>query len=227
MKRTAILLAAFTLACSAAEAQNRQLTVKEFLRLSPSDTSAYIVKGVVSKVRSASSGSFYLDDSTGSLLVYGLQSPSLDKSFKEMDVVKGDTLTVRGRFTIYGGTTREMKNGILLSKADGPDHNLSFMDRLEKKPAFKGKEGKEAEEAFKTWVQSHLVQPADASKGTVKVRFVVGRKGAVQEIEVLKSPSPALSEAAVKTLQKAPKWKPARADGAPTRVTFVIPVVFE
>ena len=225
MKRIIALLAVIGFTCTGLQAQ--ELTVKEFLRLSPNDTSAYIVKGVVSRVRSASSGSFYLQDETGTLLVYGLQSPGLDKSFREMDVVKGDTLTVRGRFTIYDGTTREMKNGILLSKSDGPDHNLSYMDRLEKKPVFKGKEGNEAEEAFRQWVQAHLVQPTDGSKGTVKVRFVVGRKGAVQEIQVLKSPSPALSDAAVKTLQKAPKWKPARADGAPTRITFVIPVVFD
>ena len=225
MKRIIAILALMVIGGIGLHAQ--KLTVKEFLRLSPSDTSAYVVSGVVSKVRSSTSGSFYLQDETGALLVYGLQSPGLDKSFKEMDIVKGDTLTVRGRFTIYDGTTREMKNGILLSKADGPNHNLSFMDRLEKKPVFKGKEGDEAEEAFCKWVQSHLVQPADGSKGTVKVRFVVGRKGGVQEIQVLKSPSPALSEAAVKTLQKAPKWKPARAEGAPVRVVFVIPVIFE
>jgi len=225
MKRTIAILALMVFGGIGLHAQ--KLTVKEFLRLSPSDTSAYMVKGVVSKIRSSTSGSFYLQDETGTLLVYGLQSPGLDKSFKELDIVKGDTLTVRGRFTIYDGTTREMKNGILLSKADGPEHNLSFMDRLEKKPVFKGKEGDEAEKAFVAWVQAHLVQPADGSKGTVKVRFVVGRKGGVQEIQVLGSPSPALSDAAVKTLQKAPKWKPARADGAPVRVTFVIPVVFE
>ena len=123
MKRIIALLAVIGFTCTGLQAQ--ELTVKEFLRLSPNDTSAYIVKGVVSRVRSASSGSFYLQDETGTLLVYGLQSPGLDKSFREMDVVKGDTLTVRGRFTIYDGTTREMKNGILLSKSDGPDHNLS------------------------------------------------------------------------------------------------------
>ena len=225
MKRIIVFLATLAFTCTGLDAQ--RLTVKEFLRLSPSDTSAYVVSGVVSKVRSSTSGSFYLQDETGTLLVYGLQSPGLDKSFKEMDIVKGDTLTVRGRFTIYDGTTREMKNGILLSKANGPNHNLSFMDRLEKKPVFKGKEGYEAEEAFRQWVQAHLIQPADGSKGTVTVRFVVGRKGAVQEIQVLKSPSPAQSDAAVKTLQKAPTWKPARADGAPVRVVFTIPVVFE
>ena len=95
MKRIIALLAAMGFTCTGLQAQ--ELTVKEFLRLSPSDTSAYIVKGVVSRVRSASSGSFYLQDETGTLLVYGLQSPGLDKSFREMDVVKGDTLTVRGR----------------------------------------------------------------------------------------------------------------------------------
>ena len=125
-------------------AQPRQLSVKEFLKLQVSDTTSYLVQGVVAKVRSSTSGSFYLEDNTGTLLVYGLQDPAQPgKNFNQMDIVKGDTLTVLGRFTIYGGSTLEMKDGRLIRKADGPDHNLSFYDRLERKPSLKGKEGAE------------------------------------------------------------------------------------
>ena len=117
-----------TLLFPAVAGAQTELSVKEFLALSKSDTTAYLVKGVVSKVRSATSGSFYLTDPTGTLLVYGITSPSdPSQTFTQLDIKKGDTLTVRGRFTIYGGTTLEMKDGRLMAKSNGPDHDKSFL----------------------------------------------------------------------------------------------------
>ena len=223
-----LLIVCLSLAAVIASAQPRQLTVKEFLKLSEQDTTSYIVKGVVTKIRSVSSGSFYITDGTGELLVYRIIDPANPgRDFKQMDIVQSDTVAVLGRFTIYNGTTKEMKDGRLLSKADGPEHNLSFLDRLDRKPSFKGKEGDEAEEAFKEWVQAHLKAPADGAKGTVMVRFVVGKKGAVQEVQIHKGASPSLNEEALRVVRSAPKWKPAKYDGQVVRMTYVIPVVFD
>ena len=145
-----------------------KLTVKEFLKLSRSDTTSYVVKGTVSKIRSTVSGSFYLQDNTGTLLVYGLRDPSNPGgNFKQMDIVKGDTLTVLGRFTVYDGTTLEMKDGRLLSKSDGPDHNMPMMERFDRKPSFKGRSGDDAIEAFKEWVQARVKTPEGSTGGTV------------------------------------------------------------
>lgn len=208
--------------------QQRITSVKEFLKLSLSDTSKYTVRGVVTKVRSTVSGSFFLQDQTGTLLVYGLQDGIVGgRTFKLMDIVQGDTVTVSGRFTIYNGTTKEMKDGVLLAKSDGPDHNLPFEDRLQRKATFKGKAGKEGVEAFRLWVQSRVKAPADGAKGTVMVRFVVGRKGGVQEVQVVKGVSPALNAEAVRVVQSSPKWKPAMGDDGPVRMTYTIPVEFE
>ena len=222
---SALILAGIGLALSA---QPKQLTVKEFLKLSDKDTTSYLVKGVVSKIRSSSSGSFYLTDKTGTMLIYGIQDPAdPTRSFKQLDIVKGDTLSVAGRFTLYAGQTKEMKDGRLVAKADGPEHSLSFYDRLDSKPSFKGKEGKEAVEAFREWVQANLVNPGGAT-GKVKVSFAVGRNGKVQEVQVLKgSGKPALDAEAVRVVNSSPKWKPAKADGAPLRLQFDIDVVFE
>ena len=224
MKRLFFLLTLLPCLCFA---QPRQLTVKEFLKLSKTDTTSYLVSGVVSRVRSSTSGSFYLQDPTGTLLVYGLSDPAHPgRSFQQMDILKGDTLTVLGRFTIYGGNTLEMKDGRLVSKADGPDHHLSFFDRLDRKPSFKGKEGQEGVEAFKAWVQAHLKPSADGATGIVKVRFVVGRNGGVQEVQAVEGGTPAMREEAVRAVSSAPKWKPAKSDGAEIRMPFTIPVVF-
>ena len=215
-----------TLLFPAVAGAQTELSVKEFLALSKSDTTAYLVKGVVSKVRSATSGSFYLTDPTGTLLVYGITSPSdPSQTFTQLDIKKGDTLTVRGRFTIYGGTTLEMKDGRLMAKSNGPDHDKSFLELLEKKPSFKGKEGKEGEEAFRQWVQAHI-KPC-GERGTVRVRYVIGRKGAVQEVQIVRGASPALNEEALRVVRSSPKWKPAKIDGQPVRITYYVDVFFE
>ena len=224
MKKLLLLLALVPAVCLA---QPRKLSVKEFLKLQASDTTSYLVQGVVAKVRSTTSGSFYLEDRTGSLLVYGLKDPAQPGvNFGQLDIVKGDTLTVLGRFTIYGGSTLEMKDGRLVRKADGPDHNLSFYDRLERKPAFKGKEGADGLEAFKAWVQKNLKKAADGATGTVEVRFVVGRNGGIQEVQAIKGGTPAMRAEAVRVVQSAPKWKPAISDGSPVRMPYTLEVRF-
>ena len=224
MKKLLLLLALVPAVCLA---QPRKLSVKEFLKLQASDTTSYLVQGVVAKVRSTTSGSFYLEDRTGTLLVYGLKDPAQPGvNFGQLDIVKGDTLTVLGRFTIYGGSTLEMKDGRLVRKADGPDHNLSFYDRLERKPAFKGKEGADGLEAFKAWVQKNLKKAADGATGTVEVRFVVGRNGGIQEVQAIKGGTPAMRAEAVRVVQSAPKWKPAISDGSPVRMPYTLEVRF-
>ena len=224
MKKFLLLLALVPAVCLA---QPRKLSVKEFLKLQASDTTSYLVQGVVAKVRSTTSGSFYLEDRTGTLLVYGLKDPAQPGfNFGQLDIVKGDTLTVLGRFTIYGGSTLEMKDGRLVRKADGPDHNLSFYDRLERKPAFKGKEGADGLEAFKAWVQKNLKKAADGATGTVEVRFVVGRNGGIQEVQAIKGGTPAMRAEAVRVVQSAPKWKPAISDGSPVRMPYTLEVRF-
>ena len=73
MKRLLFALALLPALCFA---QPKSLSVKEFLKLSQADTTSYLVSGVVQKVRSSTSGSFYLEDATGTLLVYGLKDPA-------------------------------------------------------------------------------------------------------------------------------------------------------
>ena len=226
MKKVLSILILIAAAAAAGHAQPKQLSVKEFLRLSRTDTTSYLVSGVVERIRSATSGSFYLKDDTGTLLVYGLKDPSNPgRSFGAMDIVQGDTLTVLGRFTVYGGSTLEMKDGRIIRKADGPDHSLSFYDRLAQRPVFKGKEGQAGLDAFKEWVQAHI-KPQEES-GTVLVHFVVGRNGAVQEVQLQRGASPALNAEALRVVKSSPKWKPAKsADGTPVRLTYHVSVAF-
>ena len=213
---------------SLAVAQPKQITAREFLKLSVNDTTSYVLKGVASNVKYSSRGSFYLNDNTGSVYVYGLIDPSNPgKNFSQLEILRGDTLTVQGRFTIYDGTTKEMKDGRLLARSNGPEHNKSFYDRLDQKPSFKGKEGTEGLAEFHNWVQAHLKKPADGGTGSVKVLFVVGRNGKVQEVQVDKGASPVLNDEAVRVVRSSPRWKPAIAEGTPIRYNCFVVVVFD
>ena len=220
-----MLAAAIGLSLSA---QPKRLTVKEFLKLSPKDTASYIVSGVVSKIRSSSSGSFYLTDRTGTMLVYGLMDPKEPRaSFSMLNIMKGDTLTVQGRFLLYAGQTKEMKDALLLSMADGPEHGKTFLERLDRQPSFQGHEGNDAPKAFSKWVNEHVKRPASGEKGTVVVDYAIGRNGKVQEVQVKRGASPALDAEAVRVVKSAPKWKPARYDGVPVRFMAYVTVVFD
>lgn len=228
MKKILALILAATAISLTLAAQPKQLTVKEFLKVSPKDTSAYIVKGVVSKIRSSSSGSFYLTDRTGTMLVYGLQDPeNPGASFKQMDIMRYDTLSVKGRFLLYAGQTKEMKDGLLLSKADGPEHSKTFFQRLDQQPSFQGKEGNEAARAFSKWVYDRVKRPVNGEKGTVVVGYAIGKNGKIQEVQVLQGASQAVNDEVVRVVKQAPKWKPAKYDGAPVRLTGSVTIIFD
>ena len=221
------LFAALVLGLSL-NAQPRHLTVKQFLKLSPADTSAYVVKGVVTKIRNGSNGAFYMTDGTGTMLVYGIQDGEDPlKTFKQMNIMKGDTVAVAGRFLLYAGQTKEMKDGRLLYKADGPEHGKSFMEQLDRQPQFQGKSGKAAFDCFEEWVRARVTQPADGAKGTVIVSYAVGKNGKVQEVQIYKGATPSLNEAVLQVVKSSPKWKPAVMDGNPVRLTGLVKVVVE
>lgn len=221
MKR---LLLLFSLLGPVALAQPKHLTVKEFLKLSTRDTTSYVVSGVVTKTGSSSRGSFYLKDRTGSLYVYGIKDPAdASRSFRQMDIVPGDTVSVLGRFTIYNETTKEMKDGRLLSKSNGPDHDKPFAERIDRPMSFKGKAGNDAIDAFREWVEAQVVAPEGVS-GKIQVGFVVGRNGGVQEVQILRSSVPSLNEQVMNIVKSSPKWKPSKLDGSPLRTNVRVTV---
>lgn len=229
MKRIVIVILALAAGLTA-QAQAVRKTADEFNKMSRNDTTLVELHGVVSRMKGDQRGVFYLKDATGEAYVYGLVDgrPGSNVSFPQMDIAVGDTLTVSGRHTIYNGTTIEMAGGHLIRKANGPRHaeEVEKAKSPEKWPTFKGK----GTEAFSAWVTAHLKYPKDAKAahvdGTVKVKFVVGSNGGVQEVEVLEGVFPSLDAEAVRVIKSSPKWKPGIKDGKPCRVTYTLPVIF-
>lgn len=226
MKKT-ILAAAFLLfsVCALAVVPEKK-TVKEFLRMSSKDTTLCELTGVVERVRNYSKGNLYLSDGTGTVLIYGVYSRDR-RSFTDLDVRDGDTLTVSGRRFVYNGNVIEMKNAWYVSHTEGPDHqNVLKTDKLDKNPTFKGKDVNE----FSKWVSAHLKYPESAKDaymdGTVLVSFIVGMDGSILEPTILQGVHPALDAEVLRVLSKSPKWKPGMVDNHTVRVTYTMPVVF-
>ena len=97
---------------------------------------------------------------------------------------------------------------------------------LDEHPTFKGG----GPNNFATWVTSHVKYPKAAKKagveGTVKVCFVVDTDGKIADAHVHESVHPLLDAEAIRVVMKSPKWKPAKKDGKPVRVSYTMPVMF-
>ena len=97
---------------------------------------------------------------------------------------------------------------------------------LDEHPTFKGGSPND----FALWVAKHVKYPKYAKaigiEGTVKVHFVIDKKGKVSEAHVLQGVHPVLDQEAVRVVLKSPKWKPAKKDGRPVKVSYTIPVMF-
>jgi len=214
-----------------AAAQGVRKTADEFNKMARNDTTLVELHGVVSRMRGDQRGVFWLKDATGEAYVYGLVDgrPGSKVSFPQMEVAVGDTLTVYGRRTVYNGSTIEMAGGHLVRKANGPNHaaEVEKARSLDVKPTFKGHSDLGY---FSEWVSKNLKYPKDAKAaridGTVRIKFVVGSNGGVQEVEVLQGVHPSLDAEAVRVVRSSPKWKPGVNNGKPCRVTYTLPVTF-
>jgi len=201
-------------------------TVGQFLGMSDSDTTYCELTGVVNRIRNNEKGNLYIDDGTGVVLIYGVED-SEGRRIIALDVRKGDTLTVRGRRTVYDGRVIEMKNALYVSHSEGPDHaNVKRKDEIDQDPTFRGK----GISKFSDWVSKHLKYPDEArnahADGEVIYQFVVGYDGSVQEVQIVKGAHPALNAEVLRVVKKSPKWKPGKVDGHPVRVKLQHSVIF-
>ena len=212
---------------AAAQDSGKSMTVKEFRKMSPKDTTTCILRGVVTRVRDANRGNLFIDDGTAEVYIYVIrQDWQYRSSYRKCDVREGDTLTLRGRRSVYNGVI-EMKYAFLCAKDEGPDHaNMPVRERLDVEPTFRGGDL----ETFRQWAQNEIpVVYADApypGEGTVTVQFVVGKNGKVMEVQVVKGVNAAVNAIATDIVKRSPKWKPGKNDGKGVRVTYQIPLVF-
>ncbi len=98
-------------------------TVAEFLAAAEDGTTYYELTGVISNVTNTTYGNFDLTDDTGTVLIYGLNSPSGEAKYWAASGAKaGDTITVRTLRTSYNGTPQG-KNALFVSLVPGEGGN--------------------------------------------------------------------------------------------------------
>ena len=100
------------------------------------------------------------------------------------------------------------------------------MAMVEQKPQFPGGDA----EMYK-WLGNQIVYPPQAAEegvsGKVTVSFIVEKDGSISNVTVVRGKHPALDKEAVRVVSKMPKWIPGKNNGAPVRVTYMLPVTFK
>jgi len=63
-------------------------------------------------------------------------------------------------------------------------------------------------------------------QGTVHLTFVVGKKGEIKKIEVLRGVNDAIDQEAIRVLKAMPNWKPGKQHGKAVNVRYNLPIKF-
>lgn len=65
------------------------------------------------------------------------------------------------------------------------------------------------------------------TQGVVHLKFVVGKKGEIKNIEVLRGVNEAIDKAAIRVLKAMPNWKPGKQRGKKVSVSYMLPIRFQ
>ena len=107
------------------EDEKKIYTIAELIAMMPSDGSAtterYYVRATIKSIDNADYGSMTIEDSTGTLSVYGTYSADGAKRYSELDEkpVKGDTVLLYGTIQNYKNKTPEIKSGWIIEFTKG------------------------------------------------------------------------------------------------------------
>ena len=86
------------------------------------------------------------------------------------------------------------------------------------------------DDAYDAWVARNLRYPAEAIErgihGRVFVNLVVNKDGTFDEVKLMRSPDPLLSEEAIRLVKSMPNWEPALQGGKIVRSRFYLPITF-
>lgn len=107
------------------EDEKKIYTIAELIAMMPSDGSAtterYYVRAKIKSIDDAGFGSMTIEDSTGTLSVYGTYSADGAKRYSELDEkpVEGDTVLLYGTIQNYKNKTPEIKSGWIIEFTKG------------------------------------------------------------------------------------------------------------
>lgn len=110
------------------------VTIAEFLRLKDSNT-FYTLQGKITSIENATYGDFYLQDATGSVLVYGLypsKNSTDNKAFSSLGLKVGDEIKIAGKYHYFETKKQEeVQNAYfieLVKAGSGESTNHKYTD---------------------------------------------------------------------------------------------------
>ena len=109
----------------------------------------------------------------------------------------------------------------------GPIDPATYIyDVVETMPQFPG-----GQEKMLEFIAKNLKYPAIANESCVQgrtiVRFIVTKKGKLQNFVVVRSLDPAFDKEAIRVLKLMPRWIPGKQNGVDVNVYFTLPVSFK
>ncbi len=151
------------------------------------------------------------------------------------DAVESVEGAAKGAAKKAGKAAKEAEGAIEEAAKEGVDRTLDALDKLddiipaaaaEVQPTFNGG----SSDAFVKYVQDNLKYPQVAidngESGRVMVNFIVDANGKIKNARVTSGVSDALDAEALRVVNSAPDWTPAKVGGKNVPVAYNIPVVF-
>ncbi|MFT3754006.1 MAG: TonB family protein [Paludibacter sp.] len=145
------------------------------------------------------------------------------KSQEELTNTKGiiSIANVKGNDDVNGKDIADVKADVTQIAEEE-----KVYDVIEQMPQFPGGEGE-----LLAFIGKNLKYPVIAQEngiqGTVIVRFVVSRTGAVDKVEVLRSLDPACDREAIRVVRTLPNWIPGKQNGVNVSVYYTLPIKYK
>ena len=184
----------------------------------------------------------------GTLLLLGLGCKSHQKEISgkapmEMEtktmvsdvaVPRGESIfdTVKSTEILLIDDARPIESPKEMVPKEGPSPQIQdtssqeVLQIVEQMPEFPG-----GQNALMAWLQKNLEYPEEAREqgleGRVFVQFTVYSTGVCGNFTILRSPSPLLSNAALKTIKKMPKWTPGMQNGKSVNTMMRLPILYK
>ena len=86
-------------------------------------------------------------------------------------------------------------------------------------------------DGIREWLSTNVVYPQEAIElgieGKVFLRFIVSKRGKIQNLVILRHADPLLEKEALRAMRKMPLWLPARKNGKPIDSEFNLHITFK
>ena len=106
------------------------------------------------------------------------------------------------------------------------EEEAKVFDVVEQMPSFPG-----GQAALMQYLAKNIKYPVVAEEngiqGRVIVTFVVGKTGAISNVQVAKGVDPSLDKEAVRVVSSMPNWIPGKQNGQSVNVKYTVPVMFK